>query len=327
MSSKENLPQIHPTDNISPDHVIDAKAKLQNGGLADHLIHMKHSVGLDDVDNAKGKYPAKTNLIELRDVSSVILGQYVVKRKAKEAEGTTSQRRISTLDMDFEQGTLNIYDHTFEVDDDFSPVSSPIRNADLVESPEEDRITLASDQIGDSKSDENISEAKNCAAKFISTNKYNDHSTTDISKGDLQDIGSGQIIASNAYQTDKGAVDGNNVYFDNILDQVAKQNTCRTVDVKKDDLKGSRHLRSFPQPDTEGTLQHYKFYGCFTPYGAKCQPSIYGFRGPLHVWDDNEGKYTLVYNDRVTVNLADCKEINDSDCVHQKYQPLTFCQH
>ena len=72
----------------------------------------------------------------------------------------------------------------------------------------------------------------------------------------------------------------------------------------------------------------YRFYGCFTPYGAKCRPNIYGFRGPLHVWNEEEGKYTLVYNDRVTVVNCRARQIPLTEGnIHQAYIPKSFCKH
>ena len=72
----------------------------------------------------------------------------------------------------------------------------------------------------------------------------------------------------------------------------------------------------------------YKFYGCFTPYGAKCRPQVYGFRGPLHVWNEEEGQYTLVHNDKVTVVNSRARQIpfTEGD-IHQVYIPKTCCKH
>ncbi|KAL4224635.1 hypothetical protein ACF0H5_015333 [Mactra antiquata] len=72
----------------------------------------------------------------------------------------------------------------------------------------------------------------------------------------------------------------------------------------------------------------YKFYGCFTPYGAKCRPELYGYRGPLHVWNETECTYTLIYNDTVTVLKSHNREIvrDYTDC-HQSYIPQTTCSH
>lgn len=72
----------------------------------------------------------------------------------------------------------------------------------------------------------------------------------------------------------------------------------------------------------------YKFFGCFTPYGAKCRPQIYGYRGPLHVWNETEGRYSLIYNDTVTVATLHKREVpvNPGD-YHQMYSPQTQCEH
>ena len=72
----------------------------------------------------------------------------------------------------------------------------------------------------------------------------------------------------------------------------------------------------------------YKFYGCFTPYGAKCRPQIYGYRGPLHVWTERSGTYSLVYNDTVTLATLHKRELALSATdFHQSYIPKTKCQH
>lgn len=72
----------------------------------------------------------------------------------------------------------------------------------------------------------------------------------------------------------------------------------------------------------------YRFYGCFTPYGAKCRPSIYGYRGPLHVWNETERRYTLIYNDTVTVRSSHQREIpQNTEDFHQSYVPVTVCKH
>ena len=72
----------------------------------------------------------------------------------------------------------------------------------------------------------------------------------------------------------------------------------------------------------------YKFYGCFTPYGAKCRPKVYGFRGPLHAWNEQKGQLDLVFNDKVTV--IDCRARHipfTGDDKHMAYIPKTCCKH
>ena len=72
----------------------------------------------------------------------------------------------------------------------------------------------------------------------------------------------------------------------------------------------------------------YKFYGCFTPYGAKCRPKVYGFRGPLHAWNETEGQFDLVFNDKVTVIDSRARHIpfTEGD-KHMVYIPKTYCKH
>ena len=74
--------------------------------------------------------------------------------------------------------------------------------------------------------------------------------------------------------------------------------------------------------------QFYKFYGCFTPFGAKCRPDVYGFRSPLHVWNEEERKFTFVFNDRVTVENSRARQIPvEEGNIHQAYCPKTSCEH
>ncbi|KAK3604622.1 hypothetical protein CHS0354_028980 [Potamilus streckersoni] len=71
-----------------------------------------------------------------------------------------------------------------------------------------------------------------------------------------------------------------------------------------------------------------EFYGCFTPWGFRCQPHIYGFRGPLHVMDEETGKYKMIYNDLVSTEPSHGRRITyDPNNPHQAYVPKTFCEH
>ncbi|XP_063407144.1 uncharacterized protein LOC134690910 [Mytilus trossulus] len=79
-------------------------------------------------------------------------------------------------------------------------------------------------------------------------------------------------------------------------------------------------------PDTDGI--GYNFLGCFTPYGSLCRPDKYGFRGPLHVWDENTSGYALLYNDKVSCNSGHRRDIErDITDIHQNYQPIQLCSH
>ncbi|KAL3841745.1 hypothetical protein ACJMK2_019848 [Sinanodonta woodiana] len=71
-----------------------------------------------------------------------------------------------------------------------------------------------------------------------------------------------------------------------------------------------------------------EFYGCFTPWGFRCQPHIYGFRGPLHVMDEDTGTYTMIYNDLVSTEPSHGRRITyDPNNPHQAYIPKTVCRH
>jgi hypothetical protein len=105
---------------------------------------------------------------------------------------------------------------------------------------------------------------------------------------------------------------------------------------KTDIVKGSRPQKwrlseIFKQPGLRIPIADgsgYLFYGCFTPYGSLCRPDKYGFRGPIHVWDDKSSSFVLLYNDQVSVSFAHRREIerNTSD-IHQNYEPSMLCVH
>ena len=120
---------------------------------------------------------------------------------------------------------------------------------------------------------------------------------------------------------------------DNIQCESIFVNTCA---ITEHDTQKVNDVSSFQPEHCLGVhisedIEHrslYKFYGCFTPYGAKCRPHIYGFRGPLHVWNEKEGKFTFVYNDRVTAENSRTRHIPiEEDNIHQAYFPKTSCKH
>ncbi|XP_060567257.1 uncharacterized protein LOC132726029 [Ruditapes philippinarum] len=81
-------------------------------------------------------------------------------------------------------------------------------------------------------------------------------------------------------------------------------------------------------PDIAAGDKSYVFYGCFTPYGAKCRPKIYGYRGPLHIWNEEQRRYSLIYNDTVTLSRKRQQDsIKPQLSFHQKYIPKTVCKH
>ncbi|KAH3886115.1 hypothetical protein DPMN_010116 [Dreissena polymorpha] len=72
----------------------------------------------------------------------------------------------------------------------------------------------------------------------------------------------------------------------------------------------------------------FMFYGCFTQYGAKCRPNVYGYRGPLHIWMEDTRNYSLIHNDFVTLAKQDQQQIPfQENNFHQQYVPKTACQH
>lgn len=72
----------------------------------------------------------------------------------------------------------------------------------------------------------------------------------------------------------------------------------------------------------------YQYFGCFTPFGFSCRPNKYGFRGPLHVWNETEKKYTLIPNDMTSCVSSKRREITfNLKNVHHSYNPTLSCCH
>lgn len=72
----------------------------------------------------------------------------------------------------------------------------------------------------------------------------------------------------------------------------------------------------------------YQYFGCFTPFGFSCRPDKYGFRGPLHIWNENEGKYTLVPNDMTSCESSKRRKITyNPKNIHHSYEPTLCCCH
>ena len=110
----------------------------------------------------------------------------------------------------------------------------------------------------------------------------------------------------------------------------------RTRITKTDSIKGKRRQRwavneLFKQPGIrlpEAETEACKYYDCFTPYGFSCRPDKYGFRGPLHVWNEVEAKYTMIPNDVISCcSPRRCEVKFDSGNVHHTFVPVTKCQH
>ncbi|XP_076084482.1 uncharacterized protein LOC143055234 [Mytilus galloprovincialis] len=105
----------------------------------------------------------------------------------------------------------------------------------------------------------------------------------------------------------------------------------RTDNLKRSKTKKSQLSEIFKQPglripNTEGI--GYNFLRCFKPYGSLCKPDKYGYRGPLHVWDEKTSGYALLYNDQVSCNSVYRREIErDITDIHQHYQPIQLYSH
>lgn len=72
----------------------------------------------------------------------------------------------------------------------------------------------------------------------------------------------------------------------------------------------------------------YQDFGCFTPFGFSCRPDKYGFRGPLHIWNEKEVKYTLVPNDMTSCESSKRRKITyNPRNIHHSYEPTLCCCH
>ncbi|XP_021379496.1 uncharacterized protein LOC110466981 [Mizuhopecten yessoensis] len=111
----------------------------------------------------------------------------------------------------------------------------------------------------------------------------------------------------------------------------------KTRIVKSDSLKRKhsqkwRIQEIFKQPGlrvkNEGNEGRYAYFGCFTPFGCLCRPNKYGYRAPLHVWDDDIREYRMLDNDRISCHSSHGRQImEDKEDIHQQYKPETCCCH
>lgn len=136
-------------------------------------------------------------------------------------------------------------------------------------------------------------------------------------------------------QTEMKHSDKSKVESDISDDKFRNDFECNIANVKSiGDSKQTTDMYDTIEDDNErkaaaGNLTvGYRFYGCFTPYGAKCRPEIYGYRGPLHVWNEKTKKNALIYSDSVTVATLHKREVVFCPTdFHQSYIPKTKCDH
>ncbi|XP_033725696.1 uncharacterized protein LOC117315565 [Pecten maximus] len=127
-----------------------------------------------------------------------------------------------------------------------------------------------------------------------------------------------------------------------VLESVPKhksegETVIKTKIVKTDSLKRKhsqkwRIQEIFKQPGLrvkkDGSEGPYAYFGCFTPFGCLCRPNKYGYRAPLHVWDDDLRDYRMLDNDRISCHSSHGKQIQDNkEDIHQQYKPETCCCH
>jgi len=122
-------------------------------------------------------------------------------------------------------------------------------------------------------------------------------------------------------------------------DQIVKTRITKTDSIRRNYSKRWKIKDIFKQPGIRlkcdqsespcnDDVIEYKYFGCFTPFGCICRPEKYGFRTPIHVWDDETREYRMLDNDRISCHQSHEREIPFSELnIHQQYKPKTFCAH
>ncbi|WAR03101.1 hypothetical protein MAR_009659 [Mya arenaria] len=261
-------------------------------------------------------------------------------------------RVIQAVNMDYEKGILMVTDHHVEASD-FSPV-------DHSDSLLEDKTSLDgdSDNFSEHEKPDNKMQYLNREVKEDNTHAPNkneckidihrDKSYADFTVTDQEtrNMLKTQCNNENIIQTSQTEFNKEKMSLDlkNPDCSLTNESLSHSVNTADNDLRDVNftHInvgatveeRAEPnQRDFNTSIcQHrntlYKFYGCFTPYGAKCRPNLYGFRGPLHVWNYRKKKYSLIYNDSVSVaSLHNTEMPVDDENAHQSYSPKTICEH
>ena len=78
----------------------------------------------------------------------------------------------------------------------------------------------------------------------------------------------------------------------------------------------------------DAETEWYQYFGCFTPFGFSCRPDKYGFRGPLHIWNEKERKYTLIPKDMTSCVSSKRRKITyNPRNIHHRYEPTLCCCH
>ena len=218
--------------------------------------------------------------------------------KASKNDANTKEsvmRVVTVVDMDYEQGIMKITDHNVEASD-----FSPLENSSLA-------VDDKTSQDGDSEILSTHNDFTDTWNEQVDTTDSHEELKLDIDTSAKQDIQKCNHIFSKTE-------DKNHKMSTETCSNDKIPLTCNDPD--------SAHISIIEQ----GTCV-YKFYGCFTPFGAKCRPEIYGFRGPLYVWSEAKGRYSLIYNDGVTVaSLHERQLPADTASFHQAYTPRTVCR-
>ncbi|XP_064637748.1 uncharacterized protein LOC135493971 isoform X2 [Lineus longissimus] len=70
-------------------------------------------------------------------------------------------------------------------------------------------------------------------------------------------------------------------------------------------------------------LPRYKFFRCFSPFGQSCKPDIYGFRGPMMMWEENRQVYKILDQDMTTIQHGQHTQMaHTTKDMHQLYKPF-----
>lgn len=186
---------------------------------------------------------------------------------------------------------------------------------------------------------EDLNLIKNIESCNLSKNIATDCAEIDLFKNSVSVINGERketdilILENNTVSTNINLI-GHNIHFQEhslcaevcVLDNLL---LTKSISPKPSLSDSVSDLRLEQEPiGTASTKTIYRFYGCFTPYGTKCRPDVYGFRGPLHTSNDNCKKASMIYNDVVTITNKHMREIpNDPNDFHQLYLPVTSCKH
>ncbi|CAH1788222.1 unnamed protein product [Owenia fusiformis] len=85
------------------------------------------------------------------------------------------------------------------------------------------------------------------------------------------------------------------------------------------------HVLKYPGlrvQDSSQPLVKCKFYRCYTPWGQKCKPQIYGYRAPMYNWNEHDKVFELCSVDKTTMAQGGRTRVDFSSMdPHQQFIP------